>query len=153
VNSGILSRPDETFDEIFDRYATDPIAFLEAILRRPNRHGHEPRYEFAVGDDCSASATWDRITHRRQRHVTRKKHARDGRLPFPHRFQPRVGFFRLQSLSESQLRELIARYRIRPKRAERAELLEQYLLAKFSPSWRADHQQFIEKFAAVEMRP
>lgn len=153
MNSQILPRPKETFDEIFDRYAADPVGFLETILRQPNAHGYEPRYEFAVGDECCACASWDKIKQVPERHVTKKNHARDGRLPFPHRFLPNIVLFRLQSLSEKQLVQLVARYRRRVNDDGGAELLEQYRLAKFSPAWRADHQQFLEKIAGVEVRP
>jgi hypothetical protein len=128
--------PPETFDDIVARYEADPVAFLEGILCVPNRHGYLPRYEFRVSDECTACRSWDKITKRKPRHITRKNHARDGRLPIPHRFSPETGFFLLQHLSESQLRELVARFRRRRNGAgdEHASLLDLYRRAKFTGS-------------------
>jgi hypothetical protein len=125
--------PPETFDDIVARYEADPVTFLESILCAPNRLGREPRYEFPVSNECIACRSWDKITKRKRRHITRENHARDGRLPMPHPFSPDSGFFLLHHLSEPQLRQLISRYRRRRNGAgdERASLLDLYRRAKF----------------------
>lgn len=116
-----------TFDEIVELYEKDPVSFLETILSRR-------RYEFPVGDECCACASWDKIIGAQPRHVTRDNHDRDGRLPQPHRFEPNIGFFLVEHLSEKQLRELVARYRRRlhGREDDNADLLDLYRREKFA---------------------
>jgi hypothetical protein len=122
----------QTFDEICELYDKDPLAFVENVLC-----GH--RYEFPASEECCACASWDRITGATPRHITRKNHDECGRVPQPHKFEPNIGFYLVQHLSEEQLRKAIGKYRRRGDRGneaaeEHADVLNLYQRLKFGGS-------------------
>jgi hypothetical protein len=120
----------ETFDEIAERYDKKPVAFLlEGIL--------QGWYECVISDECGTCELWDKISGGKLRHITRKNHAKDGRLPRPHRFSPATGFYRLSAMSKEQVLHHVKRLRRSSRRPDEADLLGLYCREKFEKRSRA----------------
>lgn len=114
----------KTFDEIVELYEADPVKFLEGIL--PGL-----RYEGVISDECVACRSWDEINHTEPCHITRKNHAKDGMLPWPHRFVRDTAFYPLSVMSKEQVLHRIKQLRRSRRRADEANLMGLYYREKF----------------------